>query len=167
MASDDDFFVVRRFGKLAARVILFMQNRLVNLEKIIEEEDAQCMKDDRSNGTFDLDECPRRRNAMEGAAFQLESYQYDIEERIDKFVTGITIILGLAMLITPLWLLQYLYSEQRDLKMRLEIITCFLIGFTVLLSIVTVARPVEVIAATAAYAAMLMVFMQLNVSVNA
>lgn len=66
------------------------------------------------------------------------------------------------MLIAPLWVLQYFYTEQPDMKTRLEIITGFLIGFTFLLSIVTVARPFEVLAATAAYGAVLMVFMQLG-----
>lgn len=66
------------------------------------------------------------------------------------------------MLIAPLWILQYIYGEQADMKARLEIITGFLIGFTALLSIVTVARPFEVLAATAAYGAVLMVFMQLG-----
>lgn len=66
------------------------------------------------------------------------------------------------MLIGPLWLLQYVYIEQPDLKSCLKIITGFLVGFTVLLSVVAVARPFEVLAATAAYGAVLMVFMQLG-----
>ena len=62
------------------------------------------------------------------------------------------------MLVGPLWLLQHLSAQQA----RLAVITGFLILFTILLSILTVARPFEVLAATAAYAAVLMVFMQIS-----
>lgn len=87
---------------------------------------------------------------------------YSDEEKIDKFVTCVTVGLGLIMLVAPLWLLQYVYVEVPDLMPRLKIITGFLIGFTALLVIVAVARPFEVLAATAAYGAVLMVFMQLG-----
>lgn len=67
-------------------------------------------------------------------------------------------VLGVGMLVGPLWWLQH----QNGLKARLAVITGFLIVFTILLSILTVARPFEVLAATAAYGAVLMVFMQLS-----
>lgn len=66
------------------------------------------------------------------------------------------------MLIAPLWLLQYVYIAEPDMKARLKVISGFLVGFTALLNIVAVARPFEVLAATAAYGAVLMVFMQLG-----
>ena len=81
---------------------------------------------------------------------------------MDKFVTCTTIALGLAMLIGPLWLLQYFSTGQSNSCLRLGIITAFLVLFTVLLSFLTVAKPFETLAATAAYGAVLMVFMQLN-----
>ena len=81
---------------------------------------------------------------------------------MEKFVTCITIALGLAMLIGPLWLLQHFSTTKSNLRLRLIIITVFLVAFTVLLTIITVARPFETLAATAAYGAVLMVFMQLN-----
>ncbi|CAL8583944.1 hypothetical protein XPA_009554 [Xanthoria parietina] len=259
MASDDDFFVIRRFSQLSARVVLFMQNRIVGLERIVQEEDAKCLEatgiPESENGSFDMDFSTRRQKAMDELVWRLEHYQrfvldhsklkarpdatkrqvsnvekwlynandpirpdevafikkegdlmpmvprvkpplrrfldrfgiigriscfrrkgnkldqrhfqsettiYNLEERIDKAVTCVTIVLGVVMLIAPLWILQYIYGEQADMKARLEIITGFLIGFTALLSIVTVARPFEVLAATAAYGAVLMVFMQLG-----
>ncbi|KAI4259717.1 MAG: hypothetical protein L6R42_004448, partial [Xanthoria sp. 1 TBL-2021] len=257
MASDDDFFVVRKFSKLSARVVLLMQNRIVKLEKIVHAEDAKCIEGEYKgeNGSFNLDLSIARQRAMDELVGRLDQYQrfvldhsklkarpdatkrqisnvknwlhntnqpilqdevsfidedgdlmpmvprvkpplrrfldrfdiigrisyfrrkekqldqrhfqsettiYNIEERIDKVVTIVTIVLGLSMLIAPLWVLQYFYTEQPDMKTRLEIITGFLIGFTFLLSIVTVARPFEVLAATAAYGAVLMVFMQLG-----
>ena len=94
--------------------------------------------------------------------FESETTTYSEEGRIDKFVTCVTIGLGLVMLIAPLWLLQYVYSAEPDMKARLKIITGFLIAFTIFVSIVAVARPFEVLAATAAYGAVLMVFMQLG-----
>ena len=288
MASDDDFFVLRRFGRLSARVALLMQNRIVHLEEIVHAEDAKCVKGNGDNGSFDLDPSIERQNAMQELVWRLEQYResqkyclifipdsihqterfvldhsklkarpdatkrqvsnvknwlgnnntpinprevsfiqkegdlmpmvprikpplrrfldrfdiigrigcwrrrekqvmlwkdmssrdkqmansvqldqrhfrsettiYNMEERIDKFVTCVTIGLGLIMLIAPLWLLQYVDSDMG----RLRIITCFLVGFTFLLSILVVARPFEVLAATAAYGAVLMVFMQLG-----
>ena len=81
---------------------------------------------------------------------------------MDKFVTCIIIALGLGMLIGPLWLLQHFTTGQSDLHLRLTIITVFLVAFTLLLTLITVAKPFETLAATAAYGAVLMVFMQLN-----
>ena len=66
------------------------------------------------------------------------------------------------MLIGPLWVLQYVTTEGLTTKIRLVIITLFLIGFAALFGTLTVARPFEVIGATAAYGAVLMVFMQLS-----
>lgn len=83
---------------------------------------------------------------------------------MDKFVTCTTLAFGLAMLIGPLWLLQYITVEGFSSKDRLLIITFFLIAFAVLVSVMTVARPPEVLGATAAYGAVLMVFMQLQSS---
>ncbi|KAL8784969.1 MAG: hypothetical protein Q9213_003630 [Squamulea squamosa] len=260
MASDDDFFVIRRFEKLGARVALRMQNEIVQLEEALQAEDVKCFNEEGDNGTFNGDSRIRRQEVMDELVWRLERYQrfvldyselksrpdaskrqityvknwlennnqpirpaevtfvekedlmpmvprvkpplrrlidkfdskvriycwrrrnkkltqrhynhpnnfesettiYSEEERIDKFVTCVTIGLGLIMLIAPLWLLQYFYSAEQDMKARLKIITAFLIGFTVLLSVVAVARPFEVLAATAAYGAVLMVFMQMG-----
>lgn len=96
-----------------------------------------------------------------GTSWSPETTIYSKEKRIDKFVTCTTILLGLAMLIGPLWLLQHLVEGQEP-RARLIVITCFMVVFTLLLSIVTVAKPFEALAATAAYGAILMVFMQLG-----
>ncbi|KAL9033860.1 MAG: hypothetical protein Q9180_005725 [Flavoplaca navasiana] len=260
MASDDDFFVIRRFEKLGARVALLMQNQIVQLEDALRAEDTSCTIACGDNGTFIGDPRPRRQQVMDDLVWRLERYQrfvldyselkarpdatkrqitnvenwlennnqpirpaevafvgkedlmpmvprvkpplrrfidrfdisdrilcwrrrskkltrrhynhpdnfesetttYSEEGRIDKFVTCVTIGLGLVMLIAPLWLLQYVYSAEPDMKARLKIITGFLIAFTIFVSIVAVARPFEVLAATAAYGAVLMVFMQLG-----
>ncbi|KAL8996296.1 MAG: hypothetical protein Q9188_006605 [Gyalolechia gomerana] len=263
VASDDDFFMIRKFEKLGARVVLLMQNKIVQLEEAIHAEDANIYERGGDNGRFAHDPCERRVELMDELIWRLDQYQrfvlqysqikerpsatkrqisylqnwlknnndpihpaevtfieqegdlmpvvpmikpplrrfidrynlvsrfacwrirksqlnkkhynhpanyesdttiYNDEKRIDKFVTSVTIGLGLAMLIAPLWLLQYVYAEQPDLKARLKVITGFLVGFTVFLSVVAVAKPFEVLAATAAYGAVVTVFMQLGSS---
>ena len=94
--------------------------------------------------------------------FASDTTIYNNDSVMDKFVTCTTIALGLAMLVGPLWLLQHFSTGDSTLRLRLTIITVFLIAFTLLLSLVTVARPFETLAASAAYGAVLMVFMQLN-----
>ena len=76
-----------------------------------------------------------------------------------------TLIAGLAMLIGlligPLWILQHLSAtEPSNLQVRLGVITGFIALFTILTSLFTVAKTFEILAATAAYGAVLMVFMQ-------
>ena len=92
----------------------------------------------------------------------MDTTEYVRESLIDKFVTCVTLLLGLGMIVGPLWWLQHLSIEQPDPYARLQVITGFSVMFTVLLSILTVAKPFEVLAATAAYGAVLMVFMQLG-----
>lgn len=77
MASDDDFFVIRRFSSLSARVILLMQNRIVQLEKIVHAEDAKCIKGEGNsdNGSFDLDCSKERQGAMDELVWRLEQYR--------------------------------------------------------------------------------------------
>ena len=78
MASDDDFFVIRRFSQLSARVVLFMQNRIAGLEKIVQEENAKCLEAkgmrESENGSFDLDCSTRRQKAMDELVWRLEHY---------------------------------------------------------------------------------------------
>ena len=90
--------------------------------------------------------------------FERTSTVYSKDELVNKIVTFLTIVLGLGMLIGPLWWLQNISNNEK----RLGVITGFLFIFTGLLSILTVAKPFEVLAATAAYGALLMVFMQLG-----
>lgn len=80
--------------------------------------------------------------------------------RIEK-VSGTTIaIVGLGMLVGPLWVLEVF--NQSDNKIRLGIITGFIMLFFVLVAVATTARVFDALAAAAAYSAVLMVFLQLN-----
>ncbi len=75
MASDDDFFMIRKFEGLGARVVLLMQNRIVQLEHELREEDNQCALERGNNGTFDTDRRKRRMEIMDELAERLERYR--------------------------------------------------------------------------------------------
>ncbi|KAI0021779.1 hypothetical protein F4780DRAFT_736560 [Xylariomycetidae sp. FL0641] len=83
---------------------------------------------------------------------------YYSDKRIDGFASLIIILIGLMMLITPIWVLSVL----QDPRKKLVVITVFVTVFLVVLSLAMVAKPFEALAATAAYAAVLMVFLQLG-----
>ncbi|MCJ1457774.1 hypothetical protein MMC28_008143 [Mycoblastus sanguinarius] len=74
-ASDDDFFVLRRFGELSARVLLRMQDRIVQLEEELRQEDISNMKSANHNGTFRYDISCQRHNILEELTWRLEKYQ--------------------------------------------------------------------------------------------
>lgn len=95
---------------------------------------------------------------------QAETTVYNKEARIDKIITFLTISAGLCMLIGPLWWLQQITvsTAKQNIEYRLGVITGFVVLFTVLLGSITVAKPFEVLGATAAYSAVLMVFMQIS-----
>lgn len=61
------------------------------------------------------------------------------------------------MLLAPIWWLAFV----SDIKVRLGVITGFLCVFISVMATAT-SRPFEAVAATAAYAAVLMVFMQIE-----
>lgn len=75
MASDDDFFIIRKFEKLGARVVLLLQNRISQLEDELHAEDVKCMQEGGDSGTFNLDRQRRRREIMEELVWRLEHYR--------------------------------------------------------------------------------------------
>ena len=78
------------------------------------------------------------------------------EKRVESFSSMVIAIVGLAMLIGPLWILAYL----SDPPNKLGAITGFIVLFFVLVGVATAARTFEALAAAAAYSAVLMVFLQ-------
>ena len=74
MASDDDFFVLRKFGTLSARVALMMQDRIVHLAEELDKEDRECRQIGANNGTLRYDPRPRRQEILEELAWRLERY---------------------------------------------------------------------------------------------
>jgi small-conductance mechanosensitive channel len=72
---------------------------------------------------------------------------YERNESINGFVTMVVCLIGLIMLIAPLWILNYVTR----FIARLVIITAFVVVFLCLIQSVTIAKPFETLAATAAY----------------
>lgn len=68
------------------------------------------------------------------------------DSKIDSFVSGTIMSLGLAMLIAPLWVLAFV----NDLVQKLGVITAFIVLFVALISFTTTAKPFESLAAAAA-----------------
>jgi hypothetical protein len=89
---------------------------------------------------------------------QSAATRYSSNEIFDTLGTTSLILMGLIMLLAPLWWLDNASGSQK----RLGIITGFIVVFLAIMSTATIHRPFEVIAASAAYAAVLMVFMQIQ-----
>ncbi|KAI0441387.1 hypothetical protein F4803DRAFT_419542 [Xylaria telfairii] len=94
----------------------------------------------------------QKRSLDEGRA------RYTSEQRIEFCVSTIVIIIGLAMLIAPLWIL----ANIGDMVLRLTVITAFVVAFLPLVTFTSTARPFETLAATAGYTAVLVVFLQIG-----
>lgn len=87
-----------------------------------------------------------------------ETVHYSSDARIERFV-GVTItVLGMGMLIAPLWVL----AHTEVMWKQLGIITGFIMLFLGLVAFTTAARPFESLAAAAAYSAVLVVFLQIG-----
>ncbi|KAF2854121.1 hypothetical protein T440DRAFT_465127 [Plenodomus tracheiphilus IPT5] len=85
-----------------------------------------------------------------------ETLHYSSDTRIDTSIGVVITVLGMGMLIAPLWVLAY----TDGIKQRLGVITVFIVVFLGLLAFTTVAKPFESLAAAAAYSAVLAVFLQ-------
>ncbi|ORY00305.1 hypothetical protein BCR34DRAFT_575896 [Clohesyomyces aquaticus] len=254
LSSDDDFLIFRRFGPLNTRVLLFLQDEIVQLENQLEDLDSDHSRKeavDIHNGSFRQEAVPERvelltkihaklknyndlliqfstirsqpraskkniesldnwfhntQNAIldEEAAYIKHPYDlaaivpkpttplrqflerstrfrrlglwkkitprhvtahfpypealhYGSDARIDRFVAATITLLGLAMLIAPLWIL----ANVNGVSKRLGVITGFVVLFVALIGFTTVARPFESLAAAAAYSAVLVVFLQI------
>lgn len=69
-------------------------------------------------------------------------------------------VLGLGMIIGPLWWLQHLSAVEARYQKRLEVVTGFLVLSTVMFSILTTAKPFQILVGTAAYSVVLVAFTQ-------
>ncbi|KAE9364244.1 hypothetical protein N431DRAFT_421114 [Stipitochalara longipes BDJ] len=97
-----------------------------------------------------------RREPQDKTFYDPGTMYYAKDKLLEHFVTLLVCLVGLVMLVAPLWALKFVTS----LNARLGIITGFVVVFLVLIQSVTIAKPFETLAATAAYSAVLMVFMQ-------
>ena len=71
---------------------------------------------------------------------------YHEDAQIKALDNLLVMLMGLSMLVTPLWIL-YAVNTTKD---RLAVITVFISAFLALLQVVTVASPAEILAGTAA-----------------
>jgi hypothetical protein len=99
-----------------------------------------------------------RAQLVPGHHVESKTTVYSSDEKFERFTTASIIITGLIMLLAPMWWLESTSAS----KVRLGIITGFICAFISIMSMATNNRPFEVVAATAAYAAVLMVFMQID-----
>lgn len=76
-----------------------------------------------------------------------EMVYYADDSRIEYFIRLLITVLGMIMLITPLWVLAITHGTMK----RLGVITGFIILFLSLVAFTTTARPFESLAAAAAY----------------
>ncbi|WYZ40171.1 hypothetical protein EsH8_IV_000512 [Colletotrichum jinshuiense] len=95
---------------------------------------------------------------VEAPDYDAQEVSYYSDKRMDAFASAMITAIGVTMLITPIWILQ----SMKDLKSKLAVITAFIFVFLLVLSLAMVAKPFEALGATAAYAAVLMVFIQLG-----
>lgn len=79
------------------------------------------------------------------------------DKRVEGLSGTIVALVGLGMLLGPLWVLQIF--ETSSGQVRLGIITGFITLFFVLVAVATTARIFDALAAAAAYSAVLMVFL--------
>lgn len=92
MASDDDFFVLRRFDSLSTRVALYQQDQVALLEQELGIQDRRCREalgDARNRvddgGTFRSDLWKRRGQILEDLAGVLSRYRIPLLSQLPSF----------------------------------------------------------------------------------
>ncbi|KAJ8126334.1 hypothetical protein O1611_g7303 [Lasiodiplodia mahajangana] len=250
IASEDDFFILRRFNSLNVRIALFLQDEIVVLESKLAELDERTSRkssEDIHNGSFRQDQndrttvlneirkailkynefilqqaemkkfqtprgqdirslCNWHYNHDDGAILlderkylehtgdlfsviqkdkaplrklidrsrllrtlciwrlnnqstpndEVGIVSYYSDERINTFASAVIVSLGAILLLVPLWILYALNNS----ALKLAVITAFVASFLIILSFAMVAKPFEALGVTAAYAAVLTVFLQ-------
>lgn len=102
---------------------------------------------------------PRDRDLIKEATAtqdEKEGTRWPNDKRVEGFSTLVIALIGLGMLVGPLWWLAFV----NGLLHRLSIITGFIAVFFILVEVATDAGVFNALAAAAAYSAVLMVFLQ-------
>lgn len=94
-----------------------------------------------------------RKKARPGRQLDSETQAWS-HKKMHAFSDGLTTIFGLGMLIGPIWWLNVV----NDSTYQIAITTGFILAFAIALLTLGNARPIEVLAASAAYSAVLMTF---------
>ncbi|KAI0450215.1 hypothetical protein F5B21DRAFT_442376 [Xylaria acuta] len=90
--------------------------------------------------------------------YEASNVSYYSNTSMDTFASAMIISIGAFLLVTPIWILQAI----ENLQTKLAVITTFVLVFLLVLSFAMVSKPFEALGATAAYAAVLMVFIQVG-----
>ncbi len=88
----------------------------------------------------------KEEKAPELPLYDKDVVNYISDNKIDSFITILIIAVGMAMLIAPMWVLEFLTNPLA----KLGTITAFIVVFLGMISYATVAKPFEVLGATAA-----------------
>ncbi|KAK8085703.1 hypothetical protein PG997_006974 [Apiospora hydei] len=83
---------------------------------------------------------------------------YGSDEPVDAIASASVFVVGMVMLIAPLWIL----AVTHGMFERLGVITAFIAVLLGVLTSATLAKPFEILAATAGYSAVLVVFLQIG-----
>ena len=89
---------------------------------------------------------PLVRTARSKLSTEDGTIHYHSDDLITAFDSGLVVLIGLSMLVAPIWVL-YAVNSTKD---RLGVITVFVTAFLLLLQLLTVASPAEVLASAAA-----------------
>ncbi|CZR68524.1 uncharacterized protein PAC_18423 [Phialocephala subalpina] len=110
----------------------------------------------------DIEDYKDIRGIKPGETGALKPTIWQNDKRVDYCSSSVIAVVGLGMLIAPLWILEQINHDRPSA--RLGAITGFIVVFFLLVAVATTARVFDALAATAAYSAVLMVFIQLGSS---
>ncbi|RYP67158.1 hypothetical protein DL771_007386 [Monosporascus sp. 5C6A] len=175
VSSDDDFIALRRFDRLHSRVLLTLQDHVVQLEEsldILDHSLSGKRTEDIDNGTVRHDQSQSRRELLKRIRRFFErcvlvptkglfgllgdkrekqnpsfgpSTVFGEDEPIDLLASIALFVVASVMLIAPLWIL----AMVEDMVSRLVVITAFVFVLLGVLNWATLARPFEILVATA------------------
>ncbi|KAI1123516.1 hypothetical protein F5Y10DRAFT_251693 [Nemania abortiva] len=90
--------------------------------------------------------------------YEMSNISYYSNASMNGFASAVIAFVGASLLVTPIWILQAI----KNLQSKLAVITAFILVFLLILSFTMVSKPLEALGVTAAYAAVLMVFIQVS-----
>lgn len=108
----------------------------------------------------DIEDYKDIRGMRHGKPGALKPTRWQNDKRVDYCSSSVIAVIGLGMLIAPLWILEQINHDRPSA--RLGAITGFIVVFFLLVAVATTARVFDALAATAAYSAVLTVFIQLG-----
>lgn len=78
--------------------------------------------------------------------YDAKQISYYSDERMDRFTSAVLLVIGVVMLITPIWILEAL----NGIRYKLAVITIYVFVFLLILSLAMYTKPFEALGATAA-----------------